>query len=1725
MFDDNEILAENYANQESPEPVTQLPDLEYLTPELQKTAIESEEADNPALIDQLAFDIVQMDYDKAKQALKDLYSSSTWTDPEIAAQKVAEISRLVDQRNNVRPEFQVPSDITELTYDVLHSDLDKAEKVKRIEDWREQQKVKLYNSKNPDDFINGLDKEQSIDQLATELRREVYGKDRSLFVDTVARGIETALSPLTGTAELLTGYEVQDTVKEYLSDYQNPQYDGSVADSVARGVGSVGGFAASAFNPVTAIGYLTSTLIDQGKQVYDTAYNETKSSAAARDALLKSAPGILLGTYAEKLTGGTVSALLKGKQGYLGTISGLIAGGGGAAAEVIGTGKALSSATLNPDYEPTLRQVIQETLVGAGIGGIAGGASDIKRSIDKEVSIRKLQEQLKTTVKENDTSQSGIKIKQTKDSVETRDNLFDDYVRPPRNESPVPETITETDAVTQEQEQRQTTAPFDFSGSLLDTDSEGVGGRVARTPRELTIIPAPEGFEPNPYMRTIVPVLGGELKLVRGIKDALGFYQTGRDAQGNVINKIVIDGRIFRDARQADATIAHEIMHLVDYAESRLDIDEGRPEAGTKEESEFLAQEPILHKLIRFNKELRNEFNKVEIDKEAKALSFEWRRGSDAALASEYRNNPKEIFADVGSAILNDPEYVAAKYPKIWETFQKGLLDNKTLNKFWTEYTELATNPAKLFKWQQEQREAGRIREAQIMQEAAEQRALDAQSRPSRTFKGAIADFKTRVVNRFNVAKDILASKIPDSEQRAEAEELYQWLQSGIRAHNSIQILMDAPINRVIEDYLKLDIPVEGKDKLAVWKDYEFHNRKLNETSENIETIKEDIGTYVEVAKRIRDAFDEILVDTKNPLELNPFYGKDLNNIGTQEFIDTLARLHNPKFSELSEKAYQKVIKARPDLDPYVNVIAANDTFRVRRYLADKVTDVRSSEAAMGLIKQQLGDKKFAALQEISKRFHDIIGNNLFNSLEKSEKISKKLLNRLKLNKNNYVTFNVLKYFEQDPVMDGQIKQQYGNFDDLGDELAATIAKSKAVLYSSEYQLAKNAAVGMAELGGYVVETVPQEFRFGKGKKRPVEVQESIYDQARKLQEQDPDNSYIITTKDGVPTLNKINSPEFAKMFSLDSFAKSPALSKALDLLETHHKLFLEREFKTLLSAPFVLSQPMYDRANEALQLRSLFPTFFGIVLDPKHRKLLSIAKTEAKKFVNGELTPLTKDLIKNGVLQFGYADSYGGYDDPNLKPENVVYEMSGVKIPGEEDATLVGKATRANRRINKALEKYVPGAKLAKRKAISDEARTKIMGYLIYKDKGYTDAEAYRKANEYFGTPDPLGGGTNATSINKLFLFGRAHINGMRSIVNQFKDAPLGFGAQYLARRGIPRMLLSGTIMAPLINAMFGEEEEAKVYKKFLDKIPTFDKLGRTIVPLGFENENGDFIGFNVFSNEIDPGAKAVYLRLPASRELVTVANLQEPIIKSIEDIIETGVINPSYSLASLMSGVGAAFGSQFSPSLQALAHITQLIGGENPWDYYRQKGILPRDVQEAGSMLDKFYEYLLWSTAATYPGIFNLGSSGKQSSAEPLTEWDAIASTPIVGPTIKRFLGTSNYGELEKSKLEEQRRKSFDAEIRLNLGEKSLEVYDQFRRAQATVSRLGKTWREDVSENAAGRITMLQNWNARSYRWAFNELRAAYERGDKEAIRELSENLEKSSQEFLAELNSAFP
>ena len=366
-----------------------------------------------------------------------------------------------------------------------------------------------------------------------------------------------------------------------------------------------------------------------------------------------------------------------------------------------------------------------------------------------------------------------------------------------------------------------------------------------------------------PELVELTKTLGAEGPILKLLPKSYGLFRAVGDGQ------IVLDKRIFRDARFAQTVLAHEIGHLVDYVpqetmergnilgrlavmrnylahtidelptdpsrvltpkdreklrrQARKDVKGRGPALGGKEELNAVIAERYTE-LVDEEIEARGLVTQDQVRKELIDLSFWW-RPLDPAKAPEwfvqYRESSPELYADAVSILFNAPAEWKQRGPRSWKMFFGYLERKKSAKEDLVELWEMLSRPYRgVLKARRERRHLDYAEAEELfLRKAAEREARYKSFRGWwDRFRQEIGDVFTPIVQRAQKAKAGGAT----IERKWDPDYVFD-------EHP----LADGKVYSFLQDvYSKVITPLEGSGfTQQALGDYLMLNRVLNETA------------------------------------------------------------------------------------------------------------------------------------------------------------------------------------------------------------------------------------------------------------------------------------------------------------------------------------------------------------------------------------------------------------------------------------------------------------------------------------------------------------------------------------------------------------------------------------------------------------------------------------------------------------------------------------------------------------------------------------------------------------------------------------------------------------------------------------------------------------------------------------------------------------------------------
>src|SRR3990167_3577120 len=287
-------------------------------------------------------------------------------------------------------------------------------------------------------------------------------------------------------------------------------------------------------------------------------------------------------------------------------------------------------------------------------------------------------------------------------------------------------------------------------------------------------------------------------------------------------------------------------------------------------------------------------------------------------------------------------------------------------------------------------------------------------------------------------------------------------------------------------------------------------------------------------------------------------------------------------------------------------------------------------------------------------------------------------------------------------------------------------------------------------------------------------------------------------------------------------------------------------------------------------------------------------------------------------------------------------------------------------------------------------ETLPKVAGYIELKGK-LPEEELVNFIRTSVGSPDFRVGGSLTPITNNIFLFSNAIKEGIKT------DAKIAF-TKNPSRAGFWWKTVVSNFMPKVIMAGIAAGYFGKKLQKQMNDVSEYDKTNYTIIPLG-EDENN----------------KTIYMRVPTDETGRFMGGL---LWKTIGKDANKDLVRTVFDVFSF----GAGQFPNLTPSFTGAGAVIQYLSGQNPYDTFRGRNVIPDTEFKAGLKysLPIFLKWLAQNQGLgiVYPTNLQYAQTGLE----------RILNAPFLSNILGRWIKTSSYGVSESlrgvsGKLEQER------------------------------------------------------------------------------------------------------
>lgn len=453
-------------------------------------------------------------------------------------------------------------------------------------------------------------------------------------------------------------------------------------------------------------------------------------------------------------------------------------------------------------------------------------------------------------------------------------------------------------------------------------------------------------------------------------------------------------------------------------------------------------------------------------------------------------------------------------------------------------------------------------------------------------------------------------------------------------------------------------------------------------------------------------------------------------------------------------------------------------------------------------------------------------------------------------------------------------------------------------------------------------------------------------------------------------------------------------------------------------------------------------------------------AWADAKKFVDGELTPLSQEAMDFYAIYSPSDSFYSQFPEDDVS-HAIMVKLGLAAEPHSRARTVANKIP--------VLKQALALGDAIQREGQKREAAGKLAPWLALKRAGVAPEQAAAFVRDYAGTPNIKNAGSHSYVPNAIFPFYRIFLQAMRTgarITTNPKTRG-GYWFKWATTTGTLRALL---VLAGL--GYFGNEA-----KKWADGVPEYDRTRGVPMPVPPVNQIGG-----------DYGVKSVYLRLPddelsalfgysLDNAMRAAAGMKAP-DKAAQDAAKQWLTSaPGINTYADLAVQGSAY-----------------LGGGVPMDNFRNKPVLTEAERKAGGIvaLEKMTRFMLDKAGVPFM---------RQPTSEPETTLENVLRFT---PLLKDMVKVSDAGHREQDMAARDAVERVKYAIRQDYGDDTKFLLHR----HAQLERAGTT--RTLPQEAEWRY--LQNWHA-----AYNRRDAAIvfaqQAGEKGAARERINALEELS------------
>ena len=649
--------------------------------------------------------------------------------------------------------------------------------------------------------------------------------------------------------------------------------------------------------------------------------------------------------------------------------------------------------------------------------------------------------------------------------------------------------------------------------------------------------------------------------------------------------------------------------------------------------------------------------------------------------------------------------------------------------------------------------------------------------------------------------------------------------------------------------------------------------------------------------------------------------------------------------------------------------------------------NVKTSEEALGVLKNQMGGELYAKMESLAEQFWQIRKALVVSRLKQSGMYTEKLMKLVEENE-KYAKFTVEDYITTDTKLgygsgiSSKIHKQYGTLKGIANPFTATIMQDLSLLRSVIYNNAvKTSITALRNHGAESVDLRPAEVTL---KKMP--------------------NGTVVRVPVELPAnaeLQLLSYMENGKVVGwyvpkdmAESFEANPIeASGIIRLMSGINRLFKE----------------LFTRKNPGF-----WP--FNITKDT-----LSAVKILPKASLHKFIPIMIESL---GPAYKGMT----GYDDITQDILTGKGLVATINRDGDSETTQLerlrrgyaGAGSHKGNMFRRAVVKFMDWLNFA---GEFSERVTKIAAYK-YLNKNFPEMSREDKMHlvRWVGSPAYLVKGKSTPIANSVLLFFNPFVQGTRIHMDAMKQRPLDYWWKTVKYNILPKVMMQVAahgLVDSVLRSMFASDDDDK-WSKLIRNISKYNLLNYVVVPIAWTTDKHGH-------------KKAIYLRVPQDE----VGRVVGGIVSKLGDIVYRLVTNKEQpiGMSDLVGLLDYGIGQlpMYAPALSAAINIGQYVSTGNAYDSFTGDYAMPREIADTKSSesLKYFSMYLANKLGIGVVRKFNLHDDvGKTKSSV-----EKILGYPIVSNIVGRFVQVSDVGIREEYRDVDEKVRTEEARHRRNL------------------------------------------------------------------------------------------